>query len=167
MVRLYFGDLPPQRRTSLGAHSLWSPHTLGGWAWSHDQLWPLGHWQMDAAEGCKQLHARLWLLECSFLELVSMAPGSQEAPWKGPWGGPCQQLQRSSQPVSGWHRPLRRHLSSAELSVRLRMSHRLWVPAECTRSQELPHPPQDWERQLSAAVKATKFWGSFFNNSTK
>ena len=71
MVRLYFGDIPPKRKTPLGAHSLWCPHTLGGWAWSHDQLWPLGCWQMWCGRGLYAAASEAWLLEGSFLELVS------------------------------------------------------------------------------------------------
>lgn len=93
--------------------------------------------------------------------LSPMAPGAQEAPWKG---------------------PRRRSLSTAlaQLPASLRMtpaiqvapalsralhqasddSHHLRVPAEYMWSQEPPHLPLDCEIWLSAVVKATKSWGS-------
>lgn len=56
---------PPHKGvTSLGSHSLWSPHILRGLAdhimTSSDHR-GTGKW--STAEGCKQLQVRLWLLE--------------------------------------------------------------------------------------------------------
>lgn len=132
----------PGRRTSLGIHSLWSPHTMRPGL----VTWPAltNVTQQRVGGGCK------W--GCA---LGGLVPGDRlpqhEVPekchGKASWKCPTEE-------ASGWHWSLKWHPSSSGACPLASDD-----SADNTWSQEPPRPPQNCEIQLSV-VRATKFGGS-------